>query len=167
MCSGNVHTFFQHRKQCSYWCFPSSLSLSWYFWRVVHGSCCFLLIQLCSNVYYCLIKRMFFSATVKLWKCSGNIAATYICIYLLSSVVFIRQNDIQLHYNISSRGRILGSNWYQSLKSFPPCYYQSPLLTDPPPPPERQIMSRNLSEIVYSWIRLQGRFLTGRTWIWQ
>ncbi len=34
-------------------------------------------------------------------------------------------------------GRILGRKWYKSLKSFPPCYSQSPLLTDfthPPPP---------------------------------
>jgi hypothetical protein len=28
-----------------------------------------------------------------------------------------------------SRGRILERNWYRSLKSFPPCYSQSPLLT--------------------------------------
>ncbi len=31
--------------------------------------------------------------------------------------------------------RILERNWDKSLKSFPPCYSQSPLLTDPPPPP--------------------------------
>ncbi len=32
-------------------------------------------------------------------------------------------------------GRILGRNWDKSLQSFPPCYSQSPLLTDLPPPP--------------------------------
>jgi hypothetical protein len=30
---------------------------------------------------------------------------------------------------IQHRGRILGHNWDKSLKSFPPCYSQSPLLT--------------------------------------
>jgi hypothetical protein len=36
-------------------------------------------------------------------------------------------------------GRILGRNWNKSLKSFPPCYSQSPLLTVyyPTPPPTR------------------------------
>jgi hypothetical protein len=33
----------------------------------------------------------------------------------------------------SYRGRILRRNWDKILKSFPPCYSQSPLLTDPPP----------------------------------
>jgi hypothetical protein len=36
------------------------------------------------------------------------------------------------------RGRILGRIWDKSLKSFPPCYSQSPLLPFfPPPPPPR------------------------------
>ncbi len=34
-----------------------------------------------------------------------------------------------------NRGRILGRNWDKSLKSFPPCYSQSPLLTDFTPHP--------------------------------
>ncbi len=34
----------------------------------------------------------------------------------------------------SNRGRILGRNWDKSLKSFPPCYSQSPLQTDFTPP---------------------------------
>ncbi len=33
-----------------------------------------------------------------------------------------------------SRGRILERIWDKSLKSFPPCYSQSPLLTDSHPP---------------------------------
>jgi hypothetical protein len=33
------------------------------------------------------------------------------------------------------RGRILRRNWDKSLTSFPPCYSQSPLLTDFTPPP--------------------------------
>jgi hypothetical protein len=38
-----------------------------------------------------------------------------------------------------SRGRILGRNWDTSLKIFPPCYSQSPLLMDlTPPPPSQQ-----------------------------
>jgi hypothetical protein len=32
-------------------------------------------------------------------------------------------------------GHILGRNWDKSLQSFPPCYAQSPLLTDFTPPP--------------------------------
>ncbi len=38
---------------------------------------------------------------------------------------------------LPTRGRILGRNWDKSLKSFPPSYSQSPLLTDftPPLPP--------------------------------
>ncbi len=35
-------------------------------------------------------------------------------------------------------GRILRRNWDKSLKSFPPCYSQSPLLTDFTPPPEQK-----------------------------
>ncbi len=31
-------------------------------------------------------------------------------------------------------GRILGRNWDKSLKSFPPCYSQSPIFNPPPPP---------------------------------
>jgi hypothetical protein len=34
-----------------------------------------------------------------------------------------------------SRGRILGRNWDKSLKTFPPCYLQSPLLMDFTPLP--------------------------------
>ncbi len=42
-----------------------------------------------------------------------------------------------------STGRILGRNWDKSLKSFPPCYSLSPLLTyftlpHPPPPPRNK-----------------------------
>jgi hypothetical protein len=33
------------------------------------------------------------------------------------------------------RGLILGRNWDKGLKNFPPCFSQSPLLTDFPPPP--------------------------------
>jgi hypothetical protein len=39
-----------------------------------------------------------------------------------------------------SKGRILGRSWDKGLKSFPPCYSQSPLLMDftpPPPPPSK------------------------------
>jgi hypothetical protein len=68
-----------------------------------------------------------------------------------------------------SRGRILERNWDKSLKSFPSCYSQSPLLTDftsPTPWSEMvrnivygnlrtfKIMPRNLNVIVRSWIRL-------------
>ncbi len=34
-----------------------------------------------------------------------------------------------------TRGRILGRYWKKNLKSFPPCYLQSPLQTDLSPPP--------------------------------
>ncbi len=79
-----------------------------------------------------------------------------------------------------TRGRIHRRNWDKSLKRFPPCYSQSPLLIDftpPPPPPDKsgwklacnvnivqvygnsslrtlKIMPRNLNEIVRSWIWL-------------
>jgi hypothetical protein len=33
-------------------------------------------------------------------------------------------------YKGEARGRILEHNWDKSLQSFPPCYSQSPLLTD-------------------------------------
>jgi hypothetical protein len=42
--------------------------------------------------------------------------------------------DSVLHLTGSTaltRGRILGHNWDKSLKSFPPCYSQSPLLIVP------------------------------------
>ncbi len=37
-------------------------------------------------------------------------------------------NSAQTYENHVTRGRILGRNWDKSLKSFPPCYSQSPLL---------------------------------------
>jgi hypothetical protein len=45
-----------------------------------------------------------------------------------------------IHMYTVNWGRILGRNWGKSLRSFPPCYSQSPLLTDftpPPPPPSK------------------------------
>jgi hypothetical protein len=36
------------------------------------------------------------------------------------------------------RGRIIGRNWDKSLKSFPPCYSQSPLLMDFTPHPRNK-----------------------------
>jgi hypothetical protein len=83
------------------------------------------------------------------------------------------------------------SNWDKSFTSFPPCYSQSPLLTDfntPPPPPSKsglkpvcnviilygylksetfKNMPRNLNKIVRSWILLliadgsSEKFVTG------
>jgi hypothetical protein len=65
----------------------------------------------------------------------------------------------------SSRGQILGRNWDKSPKSFPPCYSQSPLLTDFIPLPSlsktglklvcnvnivyRNLKSENSQEYVY------------------
>jgi hypothetical protein len=80
------------------------------------------------------------------------------------------------------RERILRHNWDKSLKSFPPCYSQSPLQTyflyPPPPSPPwfetetlytdtwslrtLKIMPRNLNEIVCLWIRL---LYTSRTYL--
>ncbi len=42
------------------------------------------------------------------------------------------------------RGRILGRNWDKSLKSLPPCYSQSPLLTNFTPPSP-------WSKVVWNW----------------
>jgi hypothetical protein len=62
------------------------------------------------------------------------------------------------------RPRILGRNWEKNLKSFPPCYSQSPLLMYfvPPPPPQSEnshvytFMPGNLNEIVRFRILLLG-----------
>ncbi len=72
-----------------------------------------------------------------------------------------------------NRDRILVRNWDKALQSFPPCYTQSPLLTDSPSPlgwnwfvmqtlyagtsslRTLKIMPRYFNEIVRSWIRLQ------------
>jgi hypothetical protein len=52
--------------------------------------------------------------------------------HLHCSVAILHQANIFLF-----RGRILGRNWDKSLQSVPPCYSQSPLITDftPPSPP--------------------------------
>jgi len=42
-------------------------------------------------------------------------------------------------YSCRDRGRILGRNWNKSLKSFPPCFSQSPLLRDFTPLPPSQL----------------------------
>ncbi len=47
--------------------------------------------------------------------------------------LYCKTGALVLYY--STRGRILGRNWDKSLKSFPPCYSQSPLQMDLPPPP--------------------------------
>jgi hypothetical protein len=41
-----------------------------------------------------------------------------------------RLSSCSLRSSMALRGRILGHNWDRSLKSFPPCYSQSPLPTD-------------------------------------
>ncbi len=60
-----------------------------------------------------------------------------------SSVVLYMLSSVSLNFYLwttflcvrwMSWGRILGRNWVKGLKSFPPCYSQSPLLKDPPPP---------------------------------
>jgi hypothetical protein len=50
--------------------------------------------------------------------------------------VIIRFEQITKYLELDQliRGRILGRNWDESLKSFPLCYAQSPLLTDFTPP---------------------------------
>ncbi len=69
---------------------------------------------------------------------------------------------------VPARGRILGRNWDNSFKSFPPCHSQSP----PPPLSKKSSLklvcnvnivngnlksenSQDLNKIVHSWIRLQ------------
>jgi hypothetical protein len=61
---------------------------------------------------------------------------------LASTVLYICEvKDIctivvrKLHIYNKSRGRILGRNWDKSLKSFLPCFSQSPLIADSTPPP--------------------------------
>jgi hypothetical protein len=50
--------------------------------------------------------------------------------------VIIRFEQITRYLELDQfiRGRILGRNWDESQKSFPPCYAQSPLTTDFTPP---------------------------------
>jgi hypothetical protein len=57
-------------------------------------------------------------------------------IMLYFHFVIIRFEKITKYLELDQliRGRILGRNWHESLKSFPPCYAQSPLLTDFTPP---------------------------------
>jgi hypothetical protein len=53
-----------------------------------------------------------------------------------------------------TRGRILECNWDKSLKSFPPCYSQSPLLMDIPPAPHTGKSGLKLVcnvNIIYAW----------------
>jgi hypothetical protein len=51
----------------------------------------------------------------------------------------------------ANRGRIPGRNWDQRLRSFPPCYAQSPLLTDLLPPP----LNKSGLKLVYD-VNLKG-----------
>jgi hypothetical protein len=47
---------------------------------------------------------------------------------------------------VGSEAEFLGRKWDKSLKSFPPCYSQSPLLTDfTPPPPSKRGLKIELS----------------------
>jgi hypothetical protein len=56
----------------------------------------------------------------------------------LSSYTLLSEDSPRkLGPRFETRGRNLGRNWDKSLKSFPPCYSQSPLLTDSPPPPTK------------------------------
>ncbi len=56
-----------------------------------------------------------------------------------------------------SWGRILGRNWYENLKSFPPCYSQSPLLTDfTPPPPKNGLKLVCNVNIVYGNLKSEN-----------
>ncbi len=112
---------------------------------------------------YLILVRLMTSASLLL-----HTLRKFIWIYLLSSVVFTRQNYIQLHYNISSRGRILGCNWDKSLKSFPPSLLLPPLRTDSPPP--RPPLSARLCpetpmKLYVHEFGFWGGFLTGRAWL--
>ncbi len=56
------------------------------------------------------------------------------------------------------RGRILGRNWDKSLKSFPPCYSQSPLVTDfiPPPPSKSGLKLVCYVNVVYGNLKSEN-----------
>jgi hypothetical protein len=54
-----------------------------------------------------------------------------------------------LHRTVATRGRTLGPNWDKNLKSFPPCYSQSPSLTYPPPPQQKWFELVYTVNIVY------------------
>ena len=51
---------------------------------------------------------------------------------------------IAIAHTQQARGQILGRNWDKSLKSFPPCYSQSPLLTDFTPPEKKVVCNVNI-----------------------
>ncbi len=57
----------------------------------------------------------------------GRWSQTWPSLLGISRVPFSVLNDLR---PANSRGRIPGRNWDKSLKSFPPCYSQSPPLTD-------------------------------------
>jgi hypothetical protein len=57
-------------------------------------------------------------------------ACQAVCRTFLFREFFVITTDCCTTHIVQYRGRILGRNWDKSLKSFPPCYSQSPLLTD-------------------------------------
>ncbi len=65
-----------------------------------------------------------------------------------------------------TRGRILGHNWDKSLRSFSPCYSQSPILQKrilrpPPPPPLEQKWFRNWFEMKTLYTETSRRTFKG------
>jgi len=55
-------------------------------------------------------------------------------LWYVKRFMYCTELDLQLVTSTLNRDRILGRNWDKSLKSFPPCYSQSPLLKDFTPP---------------------------------
>ncbi len=107
---------------------------------------------------------------------------TIYCTYTLYACQY-ELHEYSVHAYYHRNMFTYGHTWKKSLRSFPPCYSQSPQLTDftptPPPPPLEQkwfetglwrkhiygktssqrtlmIMPRNLNEIIRLWIRLLG-----------
>jgi hypothetical protein len=67
----------------------------------------------------------------------------------------------RLPNSCASRGRILGRNRDKNLKSFPPCYSQSPLLTDFTPPPPS--LSKSALKLVCNGNIVYGNLKAGNS----
>ncbi len=103
--------------------------------------CSFLSIYLCWVVYFCfylcfgtqlrrfgvkeLFKKVFFYVTVKLWKCSGNIAAT---LYIPTTILYSQWKEVQARNMCGNLSSNLGDLVKMTL-DLSLCYYFSMVMS--------------------------------------
>ncbi len=98
--------------------------------------------NMCPKHFVCINYGVWFSKCMLL---TSYIYMSNYCPFWLATwaedMAFIAQEGVKLHVckvpnltKVNLWGRILGRNLDKSLKSFPPCYSQSPLLMDFTPP---------------------------------